>query len=247
MPIKPPPPSPDKERALIEWLLRYGRDFELVRTTYGSNLDRAVELLANGAEKELREHNSYEALRARSARAHQIFNEGFFPALNNDIRNILFLEPTEQGRYMQIFTKMVLMDYFLLYKYKDPMQVAKFEETDFGLEKLYRDNQGGETEEQKSEPSRYVFASRIASTIDAFIQSDGLAEFKSNRLHIVIGQAYNVWISDVSRIKDARISIPLCDLMLSPQAISEGGMIRHVEVDAAAELVLERLQKLEPR
>jgi hypothetical protein len=113
MPTRPSPPSPENERALIEWLLRYGRDFELVRTIYGSNLDRVVQLFANEAEKELREHNSHEALRARNDGTHRLFVEGFFPALNNDIRNILFLEPKRQADFMM------------------------HGRTDIGLEKLY--------------------------------------------------------------------------------------------------------------
>ena len=65
MRTKPPPPSPHNERAFVEWLLRYGRDFELVRTIYGENLDSAVKIFADEAMKELREHNSHETLRAR--------------------------------------------------------------------------------------------------------------------------------------------------------------------------------------
>ena len=121
MQTKPSPPSPDSERALIEWLLRYGRDFELVRTMYGSNLDEAVALFANAAEKELREHNSHDALRDRNARIHQLFSEEFFPALNKDIQNIVHLDPTKQGMYMQILVKMTMLDYFLLYKYKNTL------------------------------------------------------------------------------------------------------------------------------
>jgi hypothetical protein len=106
------------------------------------------------------------------------------------------------------------------------------------------------TDEEGFKPKRpadFELASEIASLIDGFIENDGVAEFESNRLLIVVGQDYRVWIGDLSQIKDARISIPLCDLMLSAKAISEGGMMRHVAVDACAQLVLIRLDKLEPR
>jgi hypothetical protein len=148
MTILPSPPPPANERALIEWLLRYGRDFELVRTVYPSNLDRVIQLFADEAEKELREHDSHRALRDRSDRIHELFAEGFFPALNSDIRNILSLEPTKQGHYMQIFVKMTLLDYLLLYKYKDNLQVAIGKDDGLALENLYqesttyRENQG---------------------------------------------------------------------------------------------------------
>jgi hypothetical protein len=153
MTTKPYPPSPHNERAFIEWLLRYGRDFEPVRMIYASNLDRAVQLFANQADKELREYNSHETLRARSDYIHRLFAEGFFPAVSNDIRNILFLEPTRQAEYMQIFVKMALLDYILLYKYKDNLLVAKETVEGLGFEKLYDPNQG-EQSAQVTEDSR---------------------------------------------------------------------------------------------
>lgn len=153
MTTKPSPPLPHNERAFIEWLLRYGRDFELVRMIYASNLDRAVQLFANQADKELREYNSHETLRARSDYIHRLFAEGFFPAISNDIRNILFLEPTRQAEYMQIFVKMALLDYILLYKYKDKLLVAKETVEGLGLEKLYEPNQA-EQSPQVTEESR---------------------------------------------------------------------------------------------
>jgi hypothetical protein len=136
MPTKPPPPSPENERALIEWLLRYGRDFEIVRKIYAPNLARAVQIFADEAEKELREHNSHEALRARNDLIHRLFNEGFLPGLNNQVHNILFLEPVQQGRVMQVFVKASLLDYFLLYKYKDKREIA-MSMANCGLEELY--------------------------------------------------------------------------------------------------------------
>ena len=148
MSIKPPPPSPDNGRALIEWLLRHGRDFELVRTIYLSSLDRVIQPFADEAQKELREYHSHKALRERSDRVHKLFIEEFFPALNNDIRNIVFLEPTKQTHYMQIYVKMVLLDYFLLYKYKDKLQAMMAIENGLGLEQLYAEEPKSHTEDQ---------------------------------------------------------------------------------------------------
>lgn len=151
MPTKPSPPLPENERALIEWLLHYGRDFELVRKIYAPNLARAVQIFADEAVKELREHNSHEALRARSDEIHRLFDEKFLPTLDNKVHNILFLEPVEQGYYMQIFVKASLLDYFLLYKYKDLRQVAMSKMPNCGLEELYEDK----TEQLTAQPPQH--------------------------------------------------------------------------------------------
>jgi phytoene dehydrogenase-like protein len=142
MPNRPSPPSPENERALIEWLLRYGRDFEIARTICASTLDLTFALFREEAEKELCEHNSHEALRARNDRSYQLFAQRFLPALKYDIRNIRFLDQTEQGYVLQLFVTMTLLDYILLYKYKDELLAALSEETNFGLEELYEPNPG---------------------------------------------------------------------------------------------------------
>lgn len=87
MPTGPSPPSPENERALIEWLLRYGRDFEIFRTICASSLDLTAVLFRNEAEKELRKHNSHETLRTRNDRLYKLFAQRFLPTLNHDIRN----------------------------------------------------------------------------------------------------------------------------------------------------------------
>jgi hypothetical protein len=160
VPNKPSPPSPENERAFIEWLLRFGRDFELVRTIYASDVDRVVKIFADETVKELHQYDSHEALRERNDKIRRLFHDGFFPSLNNDISNIRFLEAVEQGRYMQIFVKMALLDYVLLYKYKDKLQVAMSQEIGLSLEPIYEpSDRAGRlpietTEESATQPKR---------------------------------------------------------------------------------------------
>jgi hypothetical protein len=44
--------------------------------------------------------------------------------------------------------------------------------------------------------SNYILESRVATTIDGFINHDGLAEFASYRLHVVIEKDFCVAISE---------------------------------------------------
>jgi hypothetical protein len=91
-------------------------------------------------------------------------------------------------------------------------------------------------------PSDYMLGSRVASVIDGFIDSAGLAEFASNRLHVVIDEEYKVAISEPRRfVKRTLVSMPLSDLMLPEGAVQEGGAVRHVAVDMAAKSVVGRL------
>jgi hypothetical protein len=94
-------------------------------------------------------------------------------------------------------------------------------------------------------PSNYELSSRIASTIEAFIENGGTVEFGPNRLYVVIEKDYRVAITTGDHIKNARLAVPLRDLMLAPEAISKGPTMRHVAVDIAAEDVLNQLKKLE--
>jgi hypothetical protein len=136
MATNPRAPSPENERGLIEWLIRYGRDFELVRKIYRSNLDPVTSILADAAQKELRDHNSYGSLLARSKKIRDLFLE-LYPSINNNILNILYLDPTNQAYYVEVYMKMTVLDYFLLYKYKDKFQAAMNRDEGLGLEKLY--------------------------------------------------------------------------------------------------------------
>lgn len=100
-------------------------------------------------------------------------------------------------------------------------------------------------EEKVAPPSAYVLGSRVASVIDAFIESGGLTEFASNRLHLIIDKEYRVSISEPQPrfVKNALISLPLSDLKLELMAVREGGPLRHIAIDRAALSVTTRLAR----
>jgi hypothetical protein len=91
-------------------------------------------------------------------------------------------------------------------------------------------------------PSTYELASQVASVIDAFIESEGVSDFASNRLHVIIDKEYRVSISEPRFGKNVLISVPLSDLKLELRAIREGGPLRHIAVDMAARLATTRLE-----
>jgi hypothetical protein len=95
--------------------------------------------------------------------------------------------------------------------------------------------------ELKTLEATYELFSRVASTIDGFIQQHGLSEFASNRLHVVINEEYRVSISARARVKNALVSVPLSDLKLNGAAVREGGPLRRAAVDRAAQSVIARL------
>jgi hypothetical protein len=96
-------------------------------------------------------------------------------------------------------------------------------------------------EARSNRPSNRELTSRVASTIDAFIQQEGGAEFTSDRLHVVINQEFQVSISNGSRVTNALVSVPLRDLNLAVNSILDSPSMRHMAVDMAALYVVQRL------
>jgi hypothetical protein len=93
----------------------------------------------------------------------------------------------------------------------------------------------------RGRPSDYELESRVATTIDGFIESGGLAEFASTRMHVVIEKDFRVAISEPRLAKNALVSVPLSDLILPLELVREGGSVRHIAVDLAAKSVVARL------
>jgi hypothetical protein len=90
-------------------------------------------------------------------------------------------------------------------------------------------------------PSDYELISRVASLIDAFIDQQGLEEFSLNRLFVVVGPDYRVWISDDP--KTGLASVPLPDLKIEPAVVMAGGDMRHVHIDFTARNVVDRIPR----
>jgi hypothetical protein len=99
-------------------------------------------------------------------------------------------------------------------------------------------------ERRSNRPSNHELASRVASTIDAFIQQEGGAEFASDRLHVVINREFKVSIRAGSNVSDALVSVSLQDL--NPKACSileslANPLMLAAAVDMAAQTLVQRL------
>jgi hypothetical protein len=118
---------------------------------------------------------------------------------------------------------------------------AKFIEEFLNAGPLQEEATGEDAESKPKRPSDYELHSRVAATIDSFIEADGVSEFASDRLHVVINQEYHVSISAASYVRNALVSVPLNELKLELVAVQQGGGMRHIAVDMAARSVVARL------
>jgi hypothetical protein len=83
------------------------------------------------------------------------------------------------------------------------------------------------------------------STIDAFIDQDGLDEFRSDRMSLVIDDELRqsiVATAHVSHNPNAILQMPLDQLLLNTGSIQDGGCARHMAVEMSAMLVIRRLK-----
>ena len=58
---RPSPPPVEQEEQFVEWLLRYGKEFEVYRKIYKSNIDGYVRINKEAVLKELRDHSIFSA------------------------------------------------------------------------------------------------------------------------------------------------------------------------------------------
>ena len=97
-------------------------------------------------------------------------------------------------------------------------------------------------------PSDFELTSRIASTIDGFIDLEGFSEFESDRLSIVIENDFRESIVAGAYAKrfspNAILVVPFNQLGLDTWAVQKGGPLRHRAVDTAARVVVNRLTEL---
>ena len=62
---RPPPPAPDQDEAFVDWLLRYGQEFDVYRKIYVANIEKYVDINKRAVLKELRDHPDRESLNER--------------------------------------------------------------------------------------------------------------------------------------------------------------------------------------
>jgi uncharacterized membrane protein YhaH (DUF805 family) len=131
---------------------------------------------------------------------------------------------------------------------KERFDLGKIEQlTDlFEIKGTDRSNRMTQGSEGNVRPSNRILASWVADTIDNFITSDGVSEFSSNRFHLVIDEEYRMLISEPRLAENALVSVPLNALNLTLDAVREGGSVRHVAVDRAANSLIERYNYLIP-
>ncbi len=109
------------------------------------------------------------------------------------------------------------------------------------FERMLGQHQGAEVEHSQVQPSRgspepdfgpsdeYILASEIASTLHAFIQVEGTAEFFEERLSLVIDEDFQASIADTTHFPGIA-SIPLHALPLTKVALLVEGPMRTFEV-----------------
>jgi hypothetical protein len=90
-------------------------------------------------------------------------------------------------------------------------------------------------------PSSETLDARIWGEIKRFITAHGVSEFRSNRLHLVVGENYRVSVDDPALAKNILFSVPLSELNIDLDAVQKGEPFLSGEANAAARSVMERL------
>lgn len=89
-------------------------------------------------------------------------------------------------------------------------------------------------------PSYAELGARVASVIDAFIRREGFAEFSKGRLSVVVTTDYEALISAPGFARNSLVAVPLNELLLDLSAGTDG-IMRHMAIDIAARIVVDRL------
>jgi hypothetical protein len=121
---RPSPPPVRQEREFIEWLLRYGEEFELFRQIYSRNLEGYVRNLTDAVMKELRDHPSRDELSERKGAMAVFYLKTFMPLVEKR-GGLHLMEPQSQAAAATLQVKMLMMAYILKYKYSDVVTIAE--------------------------------------------------------------------------------------------------------------------------
>lgn len=120
---RPPPPSVRQEHEFIEWLLRYGKDFDIYRAIYHRDIDKYVRINLESVRKELSNNPDSERLSDRLGAMCQFYAEQFMPLVNRK-GGIHLLEPQFQAHVAMLQIKVQVLHYILKYKYNDTLTSA---------------------------------------------------------------------------------------------------------------------------
>jgi len=117
----PSPPPAEREEQFVEWLLRYGKDFEVYRKIYKSNIETYVRTNKNAILEELRNYPDRDSISRRNGEVSIIYAEGFMPLVEGagGIRALGFQDTQVQAYAAMALIKLNLFHYILKYKYND--------------------------------------------------------------------------------------------------------------------------------
>ena len=118
---RPSPPPAEQEEQFVEWLLRYGKEFEVFRKIYRKNLEPYLRLNKNSVLEELGNFPDKESLRDRLGEISLFYMQNFMPIIEKEggIRALGFRDTKAQASIAMLQIKLQIFHYILKYKYKD--------------------------------------------------------------------------------------------------------------------------------
>lgn len=134
----PSPPPAEQEEQFVEWLLRYGKEFEVFRKIYRENLEPYFRLNKKSVLEELGNFPDKESLSDRLGELSLLYVQDIMPILEKEggLRALGFRDTKAQASIAMFQIKVQIFHYILKYKYKD--DVTSYMETVCGpLENIY--------------------------------------------------------------------------------------------------------------
>ena len=122
---RPSPPPATQEEQFVEWLLLNGKEFDVFRKIYKSNLEPYLRLNKNSVIEELRNFPDKDSLSDRLGEMSVFYVQNFLPMLENagGIRALGFRDTKAQATIAMMQIKLQIFHYILKYKYKDSITI----------------------------------------------------------------------------------------------------------------------------
>jgi hypothetical protein len=96
--------------------------------------------------------------------------------------------------------------------------------------------------ERSTQPSDRELISKVAGTLQVFIDQEGLDEFAKDRLSVVIMPDFRVSVSEAQFARGALTVVPLKDLRAIVSVLASDPSVAIVTLDLAAREVVKRIQ-----
>ena len=120
---RPSPPPLEQEQQFVEWLLRHGKDFEVFRKIYKSDIGKYVRINKQSVLQELTKYPNKETLSDRLGYLSTFYVREFLPLVEKR-GGIFFLDPQAQAHVAMLQIKVQVFHYVLKYKYRDKVTSA---------------------------------------------------------------------------------------------------------------------------